>query len=124
MENRVSKRGLAHAHILFWTDFDTQDIDTVDAMVNARYPKKSPFLMTKARCSIFAKRSTHIRHIIIPNVADFPVVNICSVILKEWPYIQEYVVTTIILPGMQKKEISCLIILRCLHPFELVIVSK
>jgi hypothetical protein len=54
MENRVSKRGLPHAHILFWTDFDIQDIDTVDAMINPRYPKNSPFLMTKAWCPIFA----------------------------------------------------------------------
>jgi hypothetical protein len=43
MENRISKRGLPHAHILFWTGFDTQDIDAVDAVVNARYPKTSPF---------------------------------------------------------------------------------
>jgi hypothetical protein len=49
------KRGLPHAHILFWTDLDTQDIDAVDMMINARYPKKSPFLMTKAWYPIFAK---------------------------------------------------------------------
>jgi hypothetical protein len=48
------KRDLPRAHILFWTDFDTQDIDAIDAMINARYPKNSPFLMTKARCPIFA----------------------------------------------------------------------
>jgi hypothetical protein len=54
MENRVSKRGLLHTHILFWIDFDTQDIDAVDAVVNARYPKDSPFLTTKAWCPIFA----------------------------------------------------------------------
>jgi hypothetical protein len=34
------KRGLPHAHILFWTDFDTQDID---AVINATYPKNAPF---------------------------------------------------------------------------------
>jgi hypothetical protein len=48
------KKGLPHAHILFWTDFDAQDIDAVDAVVNARYPRNSPFLMTKAWCPIFA----------------------------------------------------------------------
>jgi hypothetical protein len=48
------KRGLLHVHILFWTDFDTQDIDAVDAVINARYRKNSPFLMTKAWCPIFA----------------------------------------------------------------------
>jgi hypothetical protein len=30
------KRGLPPGHILFWTDFDSQDID---AAINARYPK-------------------------------------------------------------------------------------
>jgi hypothetical protein len=47
------KRGLPHAHIIFWTDFDTQEIDAVDAVTNARYPKNSPLLMTKAWCPIF-----------------------------------------------------------------------
>jgi hypothetical protein len=66
----------------------------------------------------------HIRHIIIPNAAGFPMVSAGSVILKKCPDKQEDVVTTIIFPGMQKKEISCLIIIRCWHPFELIIVSK
>jgi hypothetical protein len=48
------KRGLPHAHIFFWTDFDTQDIDAVDTVINTRYPKNSPCLMTKAWCPIFA----------------------------------------------------------------------
>jgi hypothetical protein len=48
------KRGLPHAHILFWTDFDTQDIDAVDAAINASSLKNSPFLMSKAWCPIFA----------------------------------------------------------------------
>jgi hypothetical protein len=48
------KRGLPYVHILFWTDFDTQDIDDVDALINARYPKNSAFLMTKAWCPMFA----------------------------------------------------------------------
>jgi hypothetical protein len=51
-------------------------------------------------------------------------VSVGSVILKKWPDTQEYVVITIVLPGMQKNEISCLIILRCWHPFEFIIVSK
>jgi hypothetical protein len=33
------RRGLPHAHIIFWTDFDAQDIDGVDAVINAGYPK-------------------------------------------------------------------------------------
>jgi hypothetical protein len=37
------QRGFPHTHILFWTDFDTQHIDAVDAVINARYPKNSPF---------------------------------------------------------------------------------
>jgi hypothetical protein len=48
------KRGFPHAHILFWSDFDTQDTDAVDVVINARYPKKFPFLMTKAWCPILA----------------------------------------------------------------------
>jgi hypothetical protein len=98
-------------------------MDVVDAVINAIYPKKSPFLMTKAWCPIFASSSTHIRYIIIPNVADFPMVSVGLVILKKWPDIQEYVVTTIISPGMQKKEISCLIIICCWHPFEFIVLK-
>jgi hypothetical protein len=37
------KGGLPHAHILFSIDFDAQDIGAVDVMINARYPKHSPF---------------------------------------------------------------------------------
>jgi hypothetical protein len=48
------KKGLPHADILFWTDFDTHDIDAVDVVINTRYPKNSPFLLTKAWCPIFA----------------------------------------------------------------------
>jgi hypothetical protein len=78
-------------------------------------------LITKAWCPIFANCSTHIKYVIILNVADFPMVSVSSVILKKWPDTQGYVVTAVILPGMQKKEISCLIILRYWHPFELII---
>jgi hypothetical protein len=39
---KYQKRGLPHAHILFWTDFDTQDIHAVEAVINVRYPKDSP----------------------------------------------------------------------------------
>jgi hypothetical protein len=42
------KRGLPHAHILFWADFDTKNIDAVDEVINVRYPKDSRFLITKA----------------------------------------------------------------------------
>jgi hypothetical protein len=53
MENRVPKARLPHAHTLFWTDFDTQGIIAVDAVINTKYPKNSPFLMAKAWCPIF-----------------------------------------------------------------------
>jgi hypothetical protein len=43
------KRGLPHAHILFWTDFDTQDIDAFDA----RYPNHSPFSSDQGMVSDF-----------------------------------------------------------------------
>jgi hypothetical protein len=36
------KGGLSHAHILFLIDFDTEDIDAVDAVINTGYPKNSP----------------------------------------------------------------------------------
>jgi hypothetical protein len=42
------EKGLPHAYIFFCLDFDTQDIDAVDAVINAGYLKNSPFLMTKA----------------------------------------------------------------------------
>jgi hypothetical protein len=93
-------------------------------VINTKYPKNSPFLMAKAWCPIFVSWSRHIRYIIVPNVIDFPMVSVGSVILKKWRDTQEYVVTTVILPGMQKKEISCPIILCCWHPFELITVSK
>jgi hypothetical protein len=47
------KRGLPHVHILFWTDFNTQNINAIDTVINARYSKNSPFLITKAWCPIF-----------------------------------------------------------------------
>jgi hypothetical protein len=47
------KRGLPHTHVLFWTDFDTQDIDAVDAVINARYPKHSPFFNGQGMVSDF-----------------------------------------------------------------------
>jgi hypothetical protein len=100
------KRGLPHAHILFSTDFDTQDMDAVDVVINARHPKNSPFIMAKEWYPIFANGSAHIRYIIIPNVADFPMVSVGSVIFKKWPDTQEYLVTTIVWPGMQMNEIS------------------
>jgi hypothetical protein len=53
MENRVSKEGLPYTHILFWADFDTQDIDTVDAVISARYPKNAPFFNDQGMVSDF-----------------------------------------------------------------------
>jgi hypothetical protein len=41
------KRGLPHAHILFWTDFDTEDTEALDSVIDARYPKDSPFIEDK-----------------------------------------------------------------------------
>jgi hypothetical protein len=47
------KRGLPHAHILVWTDFDTQDIDAVDAVINIRYTKNPPFFNDQGMVSDF-----------------------------------------------------------------------
>jgi hypothetical protein len=47
------KRGLPHAHILFWSDFDTEDIHAVESVVNVRYPKDSPFLEHEGMVSDF-----------------------------------------------------------------------
>jgi hypothetical protein len=124
MENRVSKRGLPHAHIIFWTDFDTQDIGAVDAVINDRYPKNSPFFNDQGMVSNFHQLIDayqihyHSKRCRLPNGKcqfGYP---------QAMADTQEYVVTTIIWPGMQKKDILCLIILRCWHPFELIIVSK
>jgi hypothetical protein len=38
------QRRLPHVHILFWSDFDTQDIPAVEAVINLRYRRDSPFL--------------------------------------------------------------------------------
>jgi hypothetical protein len=38
------RRGLPHAHLLFWTDFQTQIVESVDSVISVRYPKVSPFL--------------------------------------------------------------------------------
>jgi hypothetical protein len=53
MENRVSKKGLPHAHILFWTQIDTQDINAVDPVINARFPKNSSFFNDQGMVSDF-----------------------------------------------------------------------
>jgi hypothetical protein len=45
------KRGLRHAHILFWVDIDTQDIHAVESVTNARHPKDSPFIEDKGMVS-------------------------------------------------------------------------
>jgi hypothetical protein len=31
------KRGLPHAHILFWADFDPENIDAAETVINVRY---------------------------------------------------------------------------------------
>jgi hypothetical protein len=47
------KRGLPNAHVLFWTDFNTQDIRGVESVINVRYPRRSPFLNDQAMVSDF-----------------------------------------------------------------------
>jgi hypothetical protein len=47
------KRGLPHAHMLFWSDFDTQDVQAVESVINVRYPKKSPFFDDQTMISDF-----------------------------------------------------------------------
>jgi hypothetical protein len=49
------KRGLPHAHILFWTDFNTHDIHSVKAAINVRYPKAPPFVERNNMMSGFRK---------------------------------------------------------------------
>jgi hypothetical protein len=44
VETKISKRGLPHAHILFWSDFDKRNIAAAESLINTRYPKESPFL--------------------------------------------------------------------------------
>jgi hypothetical protein len=47
------KRGLPHADILFWTGFDTPDIDAIDAVINARHPQILLFLNDQGMVSNF-----------------------------------------------------------------------
>jgi hypothetical protein len=42
-------RGLPHAHILLWTDCDTDDLPAVEQVINVRYPKRSPFLLEDSK---------------------------------------------------------------------------
>jgi hypothetical protein len=37
------KRGLPHAHILLWTDYDTSNVAAIEKVVNVRLPRYSPF---------------------------------------------------------------------------------
>jgi hypothetical protein len=37
------KQGYPPAHILFWSDSDTQDVHAVETLINVRYPKDSRF---------------------------------------------------------------------------------
>jgi hypothetical protein len=38
------RRGLPHAHVLFWSDYNTADVGAVEEVVNVHFPKDSPFL--------------------------------------------------------------------------------
>jgi hypothetical protein len=49
------QRGLPYAHILFWSDFDTQDVPAVEAVINVRYPRDSPFLEQEQMVRDFRK---------------------------------------------------------------------
>jgi hypothetical protein len=35
------QKGLPHVHILFWTEYDTSDVQQIDRIVKVRYPKSS-----------------------------------------------------------------------------------
>jgi hypothetical protein len=45
------KRGLPRAHILSWSDFDTQDIQAAESVINVRYPNDSPFIEDRGMVS-------------------------------------------------------------------------
>jgi hypothetical protein len=49
------KRGLPHAYVLFWSDFDRQNIAAVEKVINVRYLKVSPFLDDEQMFSDFRK---------------------------------------------------------------------
>jgi hypothetical protein len=122
-ESSIEKR-FSTCSPLFWTDFDTQDIDAVDVVINVRYPKKFSLFNDQGMVFEFCQRTDAYQMHYHSKRCDFPMASVGSVILNKWPDMPEYVVTTIILPGTQKKEISCLIILHRWHPFELIIASK
>jgi hypothetical protein len=37
------QRGLPHAHILLWTDYDSDNLTAIEKVVNVRLPRESPF---------------------------------------------------------------------------------
>jgi hypothetical protein len=47
------KTWLPHTHILFWTDFDTQNIPHVEVVINVRYSKRSTFFAHDVMVSDF-----------------------------------------------------------------------
>jgi hypothetical protein len=67
------KRGLPHAHVLFWSGFDTQDLQAVESVINVRYPKDSPFIEDRGMVSDFRQLIDafqihhHSKHCRLPN---------------------------------------------------------
>jgi hypothetical protein len=37
-----NQRIMSHAHVIFWTDCDTLDVQAIERIVNTRYPESSP----------------------------------------------------------------------------------
>jgi hypothetical protein len=50
---RSQKRGFPHAHLLLWTDFNTQDVDAVDSVITVRYPKDASFVKDEDKLGDF-----------------------------------------------------------------------
>jgi hypothetical protein len=111
------KRCLAHAHILFLSDFDIQDLHAAEEVINVRYPEDSPFpeqeqMVSDFRQVIGSYQMNH--HLKLYRLPDW---KIDSVTLKKFHTRQEFVATTLILPVILRKRTLFLIIPCCLAHF-------
>jgi hypothetical protein len=108
----------------FWTDFDTQGIDAVDAVTSARYLKTSPLFNDQGMVSDFRQLidayqiHQHSKRCRLPNGK-------CR-----FGYPQEMAGHTRIRGYKDcfcwdaEEKILCLLTLRCWHPFRLIIISN
>jgi hypothetical protein len=118
------KRGVPHAHILFWSDFDTQDVHAVETVINVKYPNDSRFPDDKGMVTNFRQliASYQIHH--HSERCQLPSGKYRFRYPQTIINIQDSVATTICLPVMTKKRSLSLAILCCWPLFGVITVSK